>query len=1552
MEDNQKETQGIKKRIFKAILRALVLLILLLFAVLGALQFSEVQTFLAQKATSFLQEELDRKIYIDKVEVSWFDQVNLLGVELEDHHNNPMIKVDELSLDYDLITMLLTKEIELSRLELKRPNVQMNWYPNDSVMNIATFVNDLKERFQFNKSKAKGGKPIGIEGGIIEDGVFVYNDLRKDSMPGNLRFDHNHFRVDFLNAAFTDLSVVQDTFEINVIGLSGIEKRGDFHIHSLSTLFRMSSSFMDFRHIDGLVEESCINEYLRFDYGTMARMKYFADSVEVKAKLSGSEIYSQDLDYFATGLRKYSDLWIVSGEYEGKVGDFTGGSVVFGFGHGSYAAGDVSIKGFPNLDSTFMTLDLGKIQAKKSDIYQYVPDHSKSNIDSLTNIHCDDLYFNGYVDSFYVATGFKTNLGKGDLVYHRDFANKFGNRNYRLELKTDSLDFRPWVDLDDFHFLDGEVIMDAEASEKSNYVNTHFSTSLQRLYYNQYVYQRIKAKGNWDNEHINAVASIKDSNLTANLDTRLKWTKYQDSIKLKATVEKANLFELNFSKKPLSIKGDIFVDAEGSNYDQISGNAQIDNLFLKSKSGFAHVENIDIVSSVEDRYKSILLNSDFAQAELHGRFSYKDLYRDINNSVKEFTAIFKNDTAALSNYYNQIQKTDTISRNIDYSILIENANDLLHVFLPEYSVARGTHISGYFRKEEAYEFLLNADTKSITTGKVEFEDNTLKIKRKFDFDGEQTLNMKLASKAQKYDNEKVYEGLKIITDWEEDHMDYSAMITQTNTGNYARVNGVADFLGKWIEVSISKSDIHVMGNKWRVTPFNKIFIKKDGITFQELDFYHGQQHILLDGTLSGDKNDNAQLFVYRFDLENLNNFISTELGGELSGNIFLKDLKGSLAASSELKITDLTINKRLVGDLRGSWLWSSNDKYLGLNANLSFEDEDVVHMDGKVSLDDIPDAINLNARFNNARLDILEAVLGDYVNDVKGYVNGEMKIKGELSDPQFYGSPTITGGGFGINYFKTYYTFNDKVNFSGDSIYVNRLELTDSLWKSNAYLTATLNHHFFRNFNTNVQLDLNKTYILNTSKSDNSTYYGEAFGTGRIKINGPLEELSIDSKELKTERGTRIVIPMESNADIATKDYIKFVKTDDPTKQKLNTEQSLETNISGIDLSLNFNITNDAEFWIIFDESTGDILKGTGRGNVLMELDTRGDFNLYGDYSIQKGTYNFTLVNLINKSFKIQPNSRLSWNGDPYQGKMDVKALYTVQTSLLPIVNVDSTKLNDNSAYKRRVPVDVRLYLTDKLLNPDIKFAVDIREYPNVIEIEEAVTDLESRMKYNEQLLNQEVFSLLVLKQLTPIDQFQVDVAGGYANSVSELVSNQFSYWISQFDENLEIDIDVSGFDKDQANSFSLSLSYSVLDGRVRVTNEGSFQNLESTDQIANVFGDWTLEYLITNDGKLRVKAYNRINQNTFSSFSESDNTTVYGASFMYTTGFDNFAELFRSNKNKQQVTEEEMNEGIREEELKLEEHKEEVKKEEEEEKETKEAVESSDSTTETEDQP
>jgi hypothetical protein len=73
----------------------------------------------------------------------------------------------------------------------------------------------------------------------------------------------------------------------------------------------------------------------------------------------------------------------------------------------------------------------------------------------------------------------------------------------------------------------------------------------------------------------------------------------------------------------------------------------------------------------------------------------------------------------------------------------------------------------------------------------------------------------------------------------------------------------------------------------------------------------------------------------------------------------------------------------------------------------------------------------------------------------------------------------------------------------------------------------------------------------------------------------------------------------------------------------------------GYELNFNLEVTPDAEAFLLFDPKVGDIIKGNGSANLRMEVTEAGDFNIYGDYIIDKGDYLFTLQNVINKKFVV-----------------------------------------------------------------------------------------------------------------------------------------------------------------------------------------------------------------------------------------------------------------------------------------------------------------------------
>ena len=90
-------------------------------------------------------------------------------------------------------------------------------------------------------------------------------------------------------------------------------------------------------------------------------------------------------------------------------------------------------------------------------------------------------------------------------------------------------------------------------------------------------------------------------------------------------------------------------------------------------------------------------------------------------------------------------------------------------------------------------------------------------------------------------------------------------------------------------------------------------------------------------------------------------------------------------------------------------------------------------------------------------------------------------------------------------------------------------------------------------------------------------------------------------------------------------------------------------------------------------------------------------------------------------------------------------------------------------------------------------------------------------------------------------------------------------------------------------------MSYSFLEGRLRVTRDGGFTDQTTGTNVASILGDWSVEYLLSPDGKLRTKIYNKTNYNTLS----SNLKPTYGFSLMHTQSFDEIKNIFKKARDK-----------------------------------------------------
>ena len=215
----------------------------------------------------------------------------------------------------------------------------------------------------------------------------------------------------------------------------------------------------------------------------------------------------------------------------------------------------------------------------------------------------------------------------------------------------------------------------------------------------------------------------------------------------------------------------------------------------------------------------------------------------------------------------------------------------------------------------------------------------------------------------------------------------------------------------------------------------------------------------------------------------------------------------------------------------------------------------------------------------------------------------------------------------------------------------------------------------------------------------------------------------------------------------------------------------------------------------------------------------------------------------------------------------------------------------------RRYPTDVVLDLKGNLLSPEITFDIDMSGFPSSLA---PIADLiRSEISNDEQELNRQVFSLIILRKFSEPGSFNVGGAS-VSSSVSELLSNQLSYWMTQVDDNLEIDVDLGDLDEDAFNTFQLRLSYTFLDGRLRVTRDGAFGSEQQQSDAASAIGDWTVEYLLTPDGKFRVKMYNKTNYE-LANVGFSQSYTTAGFSLLHTQNFDRLRELWKNERNQRE---------------------------------------------------
>jgi hypothetical protein len=558
---------------------------------------------------------------------------------------------------------------------------------------------------------------------------------------------------------------------------------------------------------------------------------------------------------------------------------------------------------------------------------------------------------------------------------------------------------------------------------------------------------------------------------------------------------------------------------------------------------------------------------------------------------------------------------------------------------------------------------------------------------------------------------------------------------------------------------------------------------------------------------------------------------------------------------------------------------------------------------GNYYLNNKKNRLSANLSIDKLSVKPVEKYLTGIASNLIGEINGNIEISGNPSSPILDGNLKVNKMGMKVDFLNTAYIMPElKIALKKDLVEIQPSIMKDK-YNNKGIISGKVKHKYFRNIRMDtIMITTENLLFVETTRSQSQGFYGTVFAGGAVALFGGLKDLTI-AANVQTQERTVISIPITSDNNVTRHDFIVFI---DPKADSVVEDRVVEK--ANLNIQLFVDIEPTAEVELVMDMQEGDVIRAKGNGNILLDMNNRGKFEITGKYVLDKGQYALELQNLINKDFVIESGSSITFAGDPYDAILDIRAIYHVKKAskydLVRDYYGDIASADDKKEARKHTPVDVILILTEKLSTPNIAFDIEVPSDagPSLTTFDQKLREIRS----DPDELNKQVFSLLVLNRFIPADAKASDqVRTGVNTTVSEFLSSQISNYLSEW-TNLDIDIAYRPYealnetgnpeDADLRQELTLALTQKLFNDRVAVNIQGNFDfgqsstiddNVSSTSNIA---GDFELEYYITPDGRVRVRAFRK---SDFDVISEK-NQNKTGVGIFLKKEFDNAGELFR----------------------------------------------------------
>jgi TamB, inner membrane protein subunit of TAM complex len=1477
------------KKLLKIALGIVLVVLLLLSVVLLVFQYKPVQTWAAKKVAASLSEKLHTKVYIGGLYLKPFTSVMLDSLYVLDKNKDTLLSTPELEITINGFTLpgsIKKHLLDLSLIQLDNGSVYLKKQKGGK-SNLSFIIDYFNSPPDTTKNKALS-KPwtVKFEKIVINNMHFRYKNQKVDTLMKQVNFDD--VDVHNFSTVIGNMDITHHLFKGDISSLTLKEAKSGFYLKNLRGNATVDSNQILVQHMHVQTNHSDLKNYFRMKFKSFDDFDDVEDKVYMDGDFKSSQISSSDIAYFTDGLdRTKFDLGL-DGRIKGYVNNLKAKDLMVTGGQATYLRGDFSLKGLPDWKNTFLELNFEQVSTNKKDL-----DYLYSNFSGKANAKVPDIIakfgdvnftgrFTGLQNDFIAYGSFKTKLGRFDPDINLKIA-KNGTPSYSGKITTYNFDLGKLIDVSDL----GRTTLTADVNGKGNDLESlaaKLDARINNISFKGYNYSNVGINGSFIKKIASAHVTIADKNINLVADGSVDLNPKLPAYNFNAGIDNARLHTLNLLNDTITLTAQISTNFAGNSLNNTEGKLLLSKIRISDPRKDYLVDTVYLAANGVGDGREISLRSDIANGSLKGNYDLPTLPAYFVTVVKRYIPSLKTDI------------TSTKPQNFSFNLQLKKMDALLAFYNPDISVPDQGNFIGKFNSEDKTA-TFNGYIKTIQLGATVFHDLIID-----ESTNNQYMGLNISLSRINITDSLLIKNIDITNFIKKDSVDFNIKLADKDATNQLDLYGLVQFArDTTARLKILPSDVILEHQPWRIDNQVRIRLLDGKTQVSGFELSNANQKVKIDGFISRSPADELKVQFENFRMSTFDQLVKTadiRLKGKLNGDVLLSAVTSSPTFDSHLAIDSFVMNKTFIGNVKIASTLDSNRAQANIKMNIINRGLETMNIAGAYILGkNSGDALNFNVKMNQTEAIIFEPFVKDLVSNLKGTISADLKLTGSASDPQFNGNITLENTGVTVNYLKTAYTVSSKLNVANSIINVNNMVLKDPKGG-----TGTANGKVdltdLSDPDIEVELKTKNMMALNTNFKDNHLYYGTAYATGTFNFSGPTDNMDINIKA-KTEAGTVFNIPLNSSTTASDYDFIRYVNHRDTTKSALP-----KNAFDGI--TLNFDLSVDEKTTVKITTSYGK-LEGNGVANDLkLNISSLGDFNMYGDYLISTGKFEFIAKDVISKNFQVNQGGTIRWTGDPTNAEINLDAIYELRadvTNLYAAAGQSSSKANANV-----VLVQAELILTKSLLLPVIDFNLNFPTDPTIKD------DLGTYLNdYNNRSL--QAISLIATRNFSSgtgqngtLGNQVLNTAG---TAATELVFNRLNSIISQSNAIRNLDVSIRSFN-DASASLRLFNERFVLTGTL-YNNSGNYQIYNSTTTLFNsnfntLSKDFSAQYLILKNGNLNARySYRLLNTTILNQVDLANAQYVNGVGLVYQRDFDTFGEflrnIFRSNNRKQPVT-------------------------------------------------